>query len=82
MKVECCDNCKRPFERFEMDNGGTAWGFILDNDGETTYLMSDLTHAFFCFTDKEPERREDLQYWCANCVEAVNETDEFLKGNQ
>ncbi len=74
MKVECCDNCKKPFEPFEMDNGEIAYGMIPDDDGELEYLMSDLTQAWFCFTEKEPERHGELQYLCINCV-GINEEE-------
>lgn len=75
MKVECCDNCKRPFEEFKTDTGESAWGFIPDNNGDIEYLMSNLEKSFFVFTEQYPERAEGLQYWCANCVEAINNNE-------
>lgn len=70
-----CDNCKREFEPFELDNGETGYGFCFPKDDEPSQLMSDLTYAFCCFTDNTPTREPDKYYWCVKCVEAINEDD-------
>jgi hypothetical protein len=72
MKVECCDNCKRPFIRFECSGGEDGYGFVI-KEGDVEVLMSDLEFAFCCFTEPIPERENDWQYWCVNCVEAAND---------
>lgn len=85
MPIECCDNCKRPFESFDvnvidridLENiNGKAYGFIV-KEGDVEVLMSDLEYAFCCFIDEKPEREHpDWQYWCVNCVESVIDTEE------
>lgn len=79
-QVLCCDNCKRPFEMFDVDGldkidaqpfEGKAFGFVV-KEGDVEVLMSDLEYAFCCFVEPIPEREHpDWQYWCVNCVEAV-----------
>jgi hypothetical protein len=78
--VECCDNCKREFEPFDV-NGlnkidgenftGKGYGFVI-KEGDVEVLMSDLEFAFCCFVEPTPEREKDeWQYWCVKCVEGV-----------
>lgn len=72
-RVLYCDNCKREFESFDLDKGknGKGFGFVV-KEGDIEVLMSDLEYAFCCFTEPNPVRENDWQYWCVNCVEAVN----------
>jgi hypothetical protein len=68
-----CDNCKRQFEPFELEGSAdTGYGFVVE-DGDVEVLMSDLTYAFCCFTEQNPVREQDKQYWCVKCVESIAE---------
>lgn len=80
--IECCDNCKRQFERFDLtpnpddpDGPKEAFGFVV-REGDIEVLLSDLTFAFECFLEAAPERKEKCDYWCVKCVEAVIDTGE------
>ena len=70
-----CDNCKREFEKFDLE-GSTDKGFgFVVREGDIDVLMDDLTFAFCCFTEIPEEREKDCEYWCVKCVESVNDTD-------
>ena len=71
--VECCDSCKRPFEKFKGDTGEDGWSFVPDDNGDLEYLMSNLENAFFVCTVEKPERIENEKYFCIKCVEAIGE---------
>ena len=52
MIVDCCDNCKRPFEKFKVNGWEDGFGFVV-KEGDIEHLMSDLTFTFYCFTDEK-----------------------------
>lgn len=73
-KVECCDNCKRAFEKFEVAGGEDGWGFVVDEkEQDPTVLMSDLEVCWCCFTGQKPEREQGKLYWCVSCVDSTKE---------
>jgi hypothetical protein len=74
MLVEVCDNCKRPFEKFECEGGDDGWGIVIDKkEQDPVVLMSDLTFCWCCFTDEKPEREPGKDYWCVTCVDSTLE---------
>lgn len=78
--VECCDNCKRQFEQFDLvpnpddpEGPKEAYGFVV-REGDVEVLLSDLTFAFTRFLEPKPEREDKCDYWCVKCIEAVSDT--------
>lgn len=81
--VEFCDNCKRPFESFEVEGGDTGWGFVVDErEQDPVVLMSDLEFNWCCFVDPKPEREKGKLYWCVSCVDATDEVQEEREKQQ
>lgn len=72
--MRLCDNCKREPESFQIDNGQTAWWFVIDSDESPEYLLSDLTFNFIVCTDIEGDGENKL--WCVRCVESLNDDSE------
>jgi hypothetical protein len=70
-----CHNCKRESESFELDNGETAYWFRI-KEGDVDSLMSDMTYAFCCTTEKEPIAQENEVFWCVRCVDRYVENQE------
>lgn len=69
-----CSNCKREPETFDLDNGEIGYWMIADKeDQDATHLMSDLSLAFRCSTEKEPKLKENEIALCVRCVEADSE---------
>ena len=70
IKMDICDNCKRPPKEFETDTGKKAY-WILITEGDPTLLMSDFSKRFAVVIGKE--KPKNGIFWCVRCLESINE---------
>lgn len=68
--VEFCDGCHKLPEKFETDRGNFYF-VVLDKDGSPTHLTDDLIDKFLCIDSPTPERLEDREYFCINCIDMM-----------
>lgn len=77
MKVILCDNCRRKFIPFELDKGANGYGYgfaVPTYDLDPVFLFPEGDTAFLCFTEPEPERQDEYQYWCVRCIESLEDS--------